>query len=225
MSEAKNILAIDTATARLVLGMSYGPDRMVKSDNRVVRTHGQVILKKIDELFKSSGLAKQQLHAVAVSRGPGSFTGLRIGLAVAKGLAVALNIPVYGMTLFELAAFKWRTADEERNLIIPSRKDEYYVGKISNGQIVEERTVRLDNRDDLDLVKSARIFTLETKLPVPTNGDSANLSGTFEYDGTDLIELGRYRIDNNDPDDPISLEPVYYQKAIAEIRFDQRQGN
>jgi len=223
--DPNNILSIDTSSSRLVLGLSYGLDRLIKSDNRVDKSHGQIILKKIEELFESAGLEREELQAVIVSRGPGSFTGLRIGLAAAKGLATAMDIPMYGVTLFELGAFKWSGIEEMRNLVIPSRKNEFYLGRIAGGKVLEEKTVSLDNKEDLDLMKSARIFTLEAILPGEANGNGSPGSGLFEYDGADLIELGRQRIEEGTADDPATLEPVYYQKAIAEIRFEQRKDN
>ena len=64
-----NTLAIDTATMHLRLALSFGGDRQIKSDNLMDRTHGQVLFKKIDELFQSAGLDQQALKALVVCIG------------------------------------------------------------------------------------------------------------------------------------------------------------
>ena len=221
----KNILALDTSGSHLVLALSYGTDRLIKSDNKVGKSQGQVILKKIEELFGSSGLERHELQAIVVCRGPGSFTGLRIGLAVAKGLAVALDVPVAGATLFQLAAFKWKEITETRHLVIPSRKDEYYLGTIDGGEVTQEKVVRLEPEKILSVISDSEVFALGFDPPLPSDGHKSRFVGRFEYDGADLIALGRTLLADQSGDDVANLEPVYYQKAIAEIRFDQRHGH
>jgi len=108
----QSVLAIDSSTHILKLALSFGDDRLVQISEEVEKSHGQIIVKKINELFQSAGLNKSMLRAIVVATGPGSFTGLRIGLATAKGIATALNIPVAGVGVFEVAVYKLR--DEKR---------------------------------------------------------------------------------------------------------------
>ena len=65
------------------------------------KTHSQTLLPMVDELVKMIGFDMKELDAVAISKGPGSFTGLRIGSATAKGLSQALNIPVVPVSTLE----------------------------------------------------------------------------------------------------------------------------
>jgi tRNA threonylcarbamoyl adenosine modification protein YeaZ len=92
------------------------------------KTHSQTLLPMVDELVKNIGLDLKELDAIAISKGPGSFTGLRIGSATAKGLAQALNIPIVPVSSLEgLAANLFATED----VICPmmdARRSQVYTG-------------------------------------------------------------------------------------------------
>lgn len=92
------------------------------------KTHSQTLLPMVDEMVKITGYEIKELDAVAISKGPGSFTGLRIGSATAKGLTQALHIPVIPVSsLAGLAANLYGTTD----LICPimdARRAQVYTG-------------------------------------------------------------------------------------------------
>lgn len=92
------------------------------------KTHSQTLLPMVDEMIKITGYNMKELDAIAISKGPGSFTGLRIGSATAKGLSQALNIPVVAVSSLEgLAANLYGTED----VICPmmdARRSQVYTG-------------------------------------------------------------------------------------------------
>ncbi|TET95264.1 MAG: tRNA (adenosine(37)-N6)-threonylcarbamoyltransferase complex dimerization subunit type 1 TsaB [Candidatus Zixiibacteriota bacterium] len=220
----KNVLAIDTSSSELKLGLSFGGDRMVKSCERVEKSHGRLVIKKIGELFQSAGLNKAELQAIVVCTGPGSFTGLRIGLAAAKGMAVALNIPVAGVNLFEVAAYKLRSLNRKVKIIIGLNRDECFVAPVESGSY-EESAVSVVAYGDLlrvvgeDWVAGIRI-DLSTSFP---QLDSVDVSKQLDYDASDLLELGVGKLASGLSDDLAQLEPLYLQKSQAELRFERRQ--
>lgn len=92
---AQLILAIDTATARAVVALGDTGGRLVaESTWQAGYRHGEELLARIDGLLRSEGIALDQVRAIVVGTGPGAFTGLRVGLATAKGLAHALDRPI-----------------------------------------------------------------------------------------------------------------------------------
>jgi tRNA threonylcarbamoyladenosine biosynthesis protein TsaB len=94
------VLAFDTATPSASVALVR--DRELLGERR---SRASSVLADADELLRAAGLSTAHLDALAVGTGPGSFTGLRIGLAVARGLALALELPVAGVsTLDALAA-------------------------------------------------------------------------------------------------------------------------
>lgn len=100
-----NILAIDSSG--LTAAVAVMTDGKLTAEYTVnnKKTHSQTLLPMIDEVMKASGLEPKQLECIAVSRGPGSFTGLRIGSATAKGLGLALNIPIAEVSSLEALAY------------------------------------------------------------------------------------------------------------------------
>lgn len=100
------VLGIDTATPYLSLALVDEAGLSVASFcERVERDHAKRVLPELDMLLKRAGVSKPQLTGVGAGVGPGSYTGLRVGLATAKGLAAALGLPVRGgSTLAAIAA-------------------------------------------------------------------------------------------------------------------------
>lgn len=98
MSVGGPILLIDTATTRalVALGEADGALREQRGWTAGYR-HGEELLERIDGLLSDAGVALADLGAIAVGTGPGAFTGLRVGIATAKGLAHALSLPIVGV--------------------------------------------------------------------------------------------------------------------------------
>jgi tRNA threonylcarbamoyladenosine biosynthesis protein TsaB len=93
-------LAFDTATSAATTALVRDGNVLGEAVSRAVR-----MLEDADELLRASGVERSELSAIVVGTGPGSFTGMRLGLAAARGLALALELPVAGVsTLDALAA-------------------------------------------------------------------------------------------------------------------------
>lgn len=95
----------------------------------------------IDNILKRNNLSTQQLHAIAVSKGPGSYTGLRIGVSTAKGLAFALDIPLLSVDTLKSIAYK---AKEQISDI-----DKYIIASVSDARRMEVYYGFYDNNCDL----------------------------------------------------------------------------
>jgi tRNA threonylcarbamoyl adenosine modification protein YeaZ len=98
MTAGGPILALDTATMTAVAALG-GPDgsTIAETSWEAGHRHGEELLARVDGLLRGQGLDLSQLAGIAVGTGPGAFTGLRVGLATAKGLAHALAIPLVGI--------------------------------------------------------------------------------------------------------------------------------
>lgn len=110
------ILNIDTATELASICLSKGDEPVMTLTNNDQKDHAGWIQQAIQQLFKETGYAMEQLQAVAVTEGPGSYTGLRVGLATAKGLCYALNIPLITENTLLVMAYaareKWISSAE-----------------------------------------------------------------------------------------------------------------
>ena len=122
-----NILAIDTVTEMCSVALLHNDE--VTTDARLVRqSHTDVILPMIDRLLVNSDVSFASLDAIAFTRGPGSFTGLRIGAGITQGLALAYGMPVIPVSsLAALAQGAWRQ-DHARQVLacIDARRQEVY---------------------------------------------------------------------------------------------------
>jgi len=110
------ILSIDTSTKFLCVVIAKD-GRLLSYYNRIhERAHNQLLISVIDKLLKKSSLTVYDLDCLAVDTGPGSFTGIRIGLATVKGLSMVLKIPIVNIPSLDLLAFSLR---DKGDLICP----------------------------------------------------------------------------------------------------------
>lgn len=122
------ILAMDSSS--LVASVAVLEDDILKAEYTMndKKTHSQTLLPMIDEVVKRIDLDLQTIDAIAISKGPGSFTGLRIGSATAKGLGLALNKPIVSVPTVDAMAYNlWGCTD----LIVPimdARRNQVYTG-------------------------------------------------------------------------------------------------
>lgn len=98
-----NILAIDTASEYLSLALKVGSDSTYLFE-KVGNLQSEFIIPKIQELLKQQGIAINDINAIAYNKGPGSFTGVRIGLSVAMGIALGLDIKLIPIPAFAILA-------------------------------------------------------------------------------------------------------------------------
>ncbi|WP_274361861.1 tRNA (adenosine(37)-N6)-threonylcarbamoyltransferase complex dimerization subunit type 1 TsaB, partial [Paenibacillus thermotolerans] len=111
--EVGPMLAIDTSSAAMTLAIVDGDRVLGEMQSLTERNHSVRLLPELETLMKSSGLSPRDLRAVAVGRGPGSYTGVRIGVTAAKTLAWSLGLPLYAVSSLEaLSLGGWRAAAE-----------------------------------------------------------------------------------------------------------------
>ncbi|MGF1786206.1 tRNA (adenosine(37)-N6)-threonylcarbamoyltransferase complex dimerization subunit type 1 TsaB [Photobacterium swingsii] len=124
------ILAVDTATENCSVALMVG-DEVISRCEYAPREHTTKILPMVDEVLAEGGVTLKQLDALAFGRGPGSFTGVRIGIGIAQGLAFGADLPMVGVsTLAAMAQGTYRTHQAERVLTaIDARMGELYWGQ------------------------------------------------------------------------------------------------
>ncbi len=223
---AKNILAIDCSTSEMKLGFQFGADRLVKSITPAEQSHSALIMKGIAQLLHSADSKVQDLNAIVVATGPGSFTGLRIGIAAAKGMAAALGIPVVGVSLFELAAYKIDKAGNEVKVVVPFKKGAFFVAVLQRGKIDESEIATVTSDELKNYVNGGLIAVLggaDISGLIPDKRQLINSEKT-KYDASELIYLGVQKLNRKELADLARLEPLYVQKSQAEIKFEQNRN-
>lgn len=102
-----SILAIDTATQVSSVAVASVDKLAAELTMQAKLTHSETLMPHIKEVLRMANVRKEQLEGIAVSIGPGSFTGLRIGLAAAKAMAYALNLPIVGVSTLKALAYHY----------------------------------------------------------------------------------------------------------------------
>lgn len=126
MEQPFNILAIDTASLAGSVALWQDNQLLAESLLNVRSTHSERLLGQIDHLLVSTGLNVGDLHLIAVVHGPGSFTGLRVGLATAKGLATGAGLPTVGLSTLEVLAMNLPFCPYPVCAFLDARKKEVY---------------------------------------------------------------------------------------------------
>ncbi|KRE88633.1 tRNA threonylcarbamoyladenosine biosynthesis protein TsaB [Frateuria sp. Soil773] len=120
-----NLLAIETATEACSVALVHGQEVIARSE-LAPRRHAELVLPMADALLAEAGIGRHALDAIAVGRGPGAFTGVRLGVSLAQGMALALDVPV--VTVSSLAALALEAQDEDAAIlaVIDARMGEIY---------------------------------------------------------------------------------------------------
>lgn len=116
------ILHIETATSICSVALSRGKDLLSVRESSEDKSHGSLLTVFMEEVMKEAGISPSGINAVAVSKGPGSYTGLRIGVSATKGFAYARNIPVIGVATLEALSLAARDNEAVIALIQGEKK-------------------------------------------------------------------------------------------------------
>ena len=121
------ILSIETSTSICSVAIHEQGELLALAEIKEPGAHAEKLLLLVDEVFEKAGLRFADLDAVAVSQGPGSYTGLRIGVSTAKGIAYALEIPLIGInTLQAMAASQSVAPGDYVVAVLDARRKEVY---------------------------------------------------------------------------------------------------
>jgi tRNA threonylcarbamoyl adenosine modification protein YeaZ len=132
-----NLLAIETATETCSVALLAG-DRLIARSELAPRRHAELLLPMCDEVLAEAGLARTALDVLAVGRGPGAFTGVRLAVSAVQGIALALDVPV--VPISSLAALAMQAPDNGDDVlaVIDARMGEVYAGRFRRiGERVE----------------------------------------------------------------------------------------
>lgn len=141
------ILHLETSSTICSVAISKGPSIVSLKELNEGYTHAENLHEFVDACIQSGGISMNQLNAISVSKGPGSYTGLRIGVSAAKGYAVALNIPLLAVnTLLILANHAKSKSSKNGSCFVPmidARREEVFCAIFDSSMNVKKETCAL----------------------------------------------------------------------------------
>ena len=217
--EIRLLLAVDTAgkNGSIALARAFDSDNRLDVVETVALTGGTFsaqLVPQIAALLQQHGFRKSDLAGFAAVSGPGSFTGLRVGLAAVKALAEVLHKPIAAISLLEAVAGSGTVPGRVYSALDAGR-GELYVGEYEIGQPVSERLL---SREEFFAEAAGRIVV----TPDPSLVEAARGAGCraelIEYPRADVIaRLGWERIRRGETVAPEELEANYIRRSDAEI--------
>jgi tRNA threonylcarbamoyladenosine biosynthesis protein TsaB len=168
------ILGIATATPQVGVALG-GPDGLIASLHlRQGRRHGELLASAIESLTRLAGIDLAQVDQVAVDTGPGLFTGLRVGVATAKALASALDLPVVPCSSLDVLAHAHRHTGLKVASIVDARRGEVFWALYRPSGAADPFMAAITEPDVADPVHLASLLAVEaTDAPVLVCGDGA----------------------------------------------------
>ncbi len=144
------ILAFDTTNSNLSVALLENKKILSKTTTYESGKQSEILIPEIEKILQTSNIWYQDLNFIASTSGPGSFTGVRIGLSTARTLKIATNLPLISLDSLEVLAFKYRQKSEEIFVAIDARMDEFFVGSFvsKNGklkQITKSQLVKFED--------------------------------------------------------------------------------
>lgn len=223
------ILALDTSTDACSVALAVN-DEVTEKVSLAPREHTKYILPMIEELLASAGFTLGQLDAIAFGRGPGSFTGLRIGLSVAQGLAYGRDLPLIGIsTLHAMANQAKRTKDlAENSLFFPvldARMNEVYACAYQAKQgelkpLLDEQVLKPQHLVKLihesQMIQGSIIGVGSGwRYSELTSVNCAHQDINFYPSAYDVAELAMPAYDRGELIDSLQVEPRYLRNEIS----------
>lgn len=228
------ILAIESSS--LVASVAILNDDIISAEYTVnfKKTHSQTLLPMLDEIVRMTECSLNDIDAIAVSGGPGSFTGLRIGAATAKGLGLALSKPLIKVPTLDATAYNLQNVSGLICPIMDARRNQVYTGlyryerefeiiKASRAMDMAELTDELNEKnervvflgDGLSVYKNMIERNLKTEYAFANPNSSRQRAASVACLGARYFAEGRF-ISSEE------FEPEYLRKSQAEREREER---
>lgn len=222
---SKVLLAIETATSACSVALCRD-QRTINRSQVGTNIHSQVVLEMIAELFAELEVNAKSLSAVAVGQGPGSFTGLRIGIGVAQGIAYGGGCPMIGVS--SLAALAWQakqTVPETDAVLagIDARMGEIYCAEYSvesefpeaicEIQVLAPELVATD-KHNITLAGNAW-HEYQQQLSAPLQEYELPEPSVMLPDATAVLALARKKLEQGETIEPAAFVPDYIRNNVA----------
>ena len=230
------ILAMDSSGLVASVALVCDGTMIAEYTTNFKKTHSQTLLPMIDEIVTMTGISLQEIDAIAVSAGPGSFTGLRIGSSTAKGLGLALKKPIISVPTVEGLAYNLFGSEKLICPIMDARRNQVYTGlyTFQDGKmkiISDQKAVSIDEIvEEINAIGKEVIF-LGDGVPVFKSfiEENCNISVSFAPAHMAMQRAGAVALRAEDYYNQGKIEtakehkPVYLRLSQAERELQEKQ--
>lgn len=227
------VLGIETATMTGSVAVMTEYRLLAEYTLTSQMTHTERLLSAIDHLLTAAALRVHDLDGIAVSVGPGSFTGLRIGVTTAKSLAYSLRKPVAAIPSLDALATQFVLTDMLICPMLDARKKEVYAAlyrpagthmkRVSEYAVIApERFLREIQEPTVFLGDGVLAYRSMIESIVGENAVFADPAHLFPR-GSLIAQCGCERIAQGDTDDCLALTPLYVRQSEAELHWERHQ--
>lgn len=216
------VLGIDTSTRTTAIGLIEDDEVLAEYNLRGLVSHSESVTDMIEEIFKKFEFSLEDIDLIAVGIGPGSFTGLRIGITIAKVLAFSLDKNLIGVS--SLVANGMSDYGKVAT-IVDARRGNVYGSIIYNDKdpeiLFEDSLLAFERfKEELDKYDEVTLVGLDAEkfleeLP------QVKLSKNKGMKGTNIARLGLIQYKKKGPDDVFSLVPNYLKLSQAEAQYEK----
>lgn len=201
----QRVLAFETSTRRGSCALLEGHRVVAQASHEILNAHGEQLPRLLDQCMAEAGWDRQSLDRLAVGIGPGSFTGLRVGIALAQGIALGLGRPLVGVGSLE--ALAWAARGELRVALIDARRGELFVQAYDAADQPATEAVALPRGDVLAWV-GQRFAETPRYVGEPASELGLAVPSVALPSAAQVAELALGR-------EPAPIEPLYVRAADA----------
>lgn len=214
------ILSLDTSTKSGSVALIEGGWVIGAQHYNIDKSHSSLLHVMIDQLMANAGRELSEIDAVAIAEGPGSYTGLRIGVSTAKGLCYALEKPLIAVNTLEAMAYQVHRYAPKVNLYCPmidARRMEVYALLIdSNFDLVEETTpVVVDENSFAEYLQNSKIVFFgdgADKCSEVIQHENATFLNEIHPSAIEVGLLASQKYENGQFENVVSFEPFYLKE-------------
>ena len=223
------ILNFDTTTEKAIINLSNGADVLTTSINTDSRQHATFLHSSIHQILRHNDIHASEIKAIGVTGGPGSYTGIRVGLAAAKGLCFALKIPMIMFNTLELMAFcaieKMGRQNALYSPLIDARRMEVFAAVYQKDLniIMEPQAMVLEEASFEEFRKNSAVFFFgsgaEKFKKIITNPTSNDHFTDSEITSEGLAKFSWNKFRNNDFENAANASAIYVKDFYSTAKI------
>jgi tRNA threonylcarbamoyladenosine biosynthesis protein TsaB len=226
------ILGIETSTKTCSIALTDGEKIRDEISLHLGLSHSEKLIPLIDEILKRNGKAIKDIDGIAVSIGPGSFTGIRVGVSTARGLAQSLNIPLVGIPSLDALAFGVGTSGEVVCPMIDALRREIYSAlyegrkRLTRHQLIgiENWLERLKEKRETILFLGEAVDIYENLIKDFLKKKARIVKKEKRYaSAAKVAELGREKLVSGEGKKYDEVFPLYIRRPEAEVKWEKKE--